>query len=575
MLKVIVDNLKKILTKEQQSILSASAAMMFLMLITKVIGLLTKTVTVSSLGTEKYGIFVAANTLPETLSMLLIFGSITSIIIPILVEALSDKKENSFSRLFSSIINVSLLAFVLISVIIMAFSDMITPIIIREIARPVEPFTDEQIAQIASMMRILLIPQVILGISSFLSSALNAFKRFIIPQIAPLFYNLGILFGVVFLIPLLDYSVWGIVWGVIIGSLLHLAIQIPLSSHLKIKYELVIDVTNKKLREILSMGLPRMITLAADQIALAVDRVIAIGLGAAPLGAYHLAISLVSIPFSLFSYTFSAASLPHLSSMYVKKNLVSFKNTFSKVFNQILFLTIPVTMVLLVLRVPIVRLLYGIIGGEFSWESTLMVSWIVFFFTLGLIAEVLLVFLNRVFFAAHDTVRPLIVGVFTVTGGIVTGILFTNYFSHFDTFSINDLTWNFNYFFSKEGGVAAIGGLALSSSIIYTASFLLLMLFLMSKIGKLNLRKFWVPVFRKLLFGIIMALLMYGLYKVWDEVLDTARTLNVLILTSSTIISGVCLYLWLNYISKDPEIEIVSKVGGTFTKIFKNNKKSA
>lgn len=575
MLKVIVNNLKKILTKEQQSILSASAAMMFLMLITKVIGLLTKTVTVSRLGTEKYGIFVAANTLPETLSMLLIFGSITSIIIPILVEALSDKKENSFSRLFSSIINVSLLAFVIISVIIMVFSDMITPVIIREIARPVEPFTDEQIAQIASMMRILLIPQVILGISSFLSSALNAFKRFIIPQIAPLFYNLGILFGVVFLIPLFDFSVWGIVWGVIIGSLLHLAIQIPLSSHLKIKYEFVIDVTNKKLREILSMGLPRMITLAADQIALAVDRVIAIGLGAAPLGAYHLAISLVSIPFSLFSYTFSAASLPHLSSMYVKNNLVSFKNTFSKVFNQILFLTIPVTMILLVLRVPIVRLLYGIIGGEFSWESTLMVSWIVFFFTLGLIAEVLLVFLNRVFFAAHDTVRPLIVGVFTVAGGIVTGILFTNYFSHFDTFSINDLTWNFDYFFSKEGGVAAIGGLALSSSIIYTASFLLLMLFLVSKIGKLNLRKFWVPVFRKLLFGIIMALLMYGLYKVWDEVLDTARTLNVLILTSSTIISGVCLYLWLNYISKDPEIEIVSKVGGTITKIFKNNKKSA
>ncbi|MBN2016356.1 oligosaccharide flippase family protein [Candidatus Dojkabacteria bacterium] len=567
MWNILLKNGKSILLKEQSDILSASAMMMVILIITKVVGMLVKTVAVSQLGAEKYGIFIAANTLPETLSMILLFGSITSVIIPILVTEIQKNGKDSFSNLFSSLVNAGLLAYTIITFVIIIFADNMIPVIIERIAKPVEPFTNEQIVQISSMMQILMIPQLILGISTFLSSALNAYKRFIVPQLAPLFYNLGILFGAIFLIPLLDGSAWGLTWGVFIGAVLHLLVQIPLITHLKIRYKLIIDVANKRLNEVLLIGLPRIMTLAADQIAIFIDRIIAIGLGAAPLGAYYLAVSLVTIPYSLFSGTFSVASLPHLSVAYEEKKLDVFKSIFSKVFNQILFLTVPVTIILLVLRLPLVRLFYGIFGKEFTWTNTLMVSWVVFFFSLGLIPEVLLSFVNRAFYAARDTIRPLVVGIFVVLAGVVTGILFTNYFSHFDYFSLRALTWDPNFFLSKEGGISAIGGLALSSSIVYSLGFLMLLLLLSQRIGGLKIKSFYLPAIQKIVFGVIMGVFMYLLFKMWDGVLDTARTVNVLILTASTIIPGFCIYFWLIYIFKDPEVEVVLKLLKAIKKI--------
>lgn len=566
MLEYLFKNGRNILTKAQPNILSASAVMMLIIIITKSIGLFTKTIAVSQLGTENYGIFIAANTLPELISMLFIFGSITSVITPILVEVIQKDKKETFSNIFSSIINSGIVSFIFFSALVIIFADKLTPFVIEKIAKPVEPFSEEQIGQIVNMMRWLLIPQIILGISSFISSALNAFKRFIVPQLAPLFYNFGILFGAIFLIPLLKGSAMGLTWGVLIGSILHLLIQLPLGLHLEIRYKPIIEIANKKLKETLLIGLPRILAIAADQIAIAVDRVIAISLGATPLGAYHLAVSLVTIPYSLFASTFSIAALPQLSAEYARGDFSSLRNTFTQVFNQILFLTIPVTMILLVLRLPLVRLLYGIFGNEFSWENTLMVSWVVFFFSLGLVPETLIAFLNRTFYAIHDTVRPLLVGVFIVLGGILTGIWFTNYFSHFDEFSLRILTWNTEFFRTKESGMAAIGGLALSSSLIYSTGFFMLLVLLSKKLGKFSFKNFWLGIIRKLTFGIIMAIFMYWLFKLWDEVLDTARTINVLILTFSTIIPGLCLYLWLAYISKDPEINMLSKLSTVFKK---------
>jgi len=572
MFRRFLKNGKKFLTSEQSDILSASAVMMAILTITKIVGVLTKTVAVSQLGTEKYGLFIAANTLPETLSMIFIFGTITAVIIPILVEELQAKKNGSFSKIFSSIVNIGLSIFLLISILVALFSGYVTPIIIKKIANPIEPFSQEQIDQIVSMMRWLMLPQIILGISTFLSSALNAFKRFIVPQLAPLFYNLGILVGAIILIPLLDGSPWGLTWGILIGSVLHLLIQLPLSSHLKIKYRLFIDLKSKRLREIIKIGFPRIVTLAADQIAIFIDRIIAIGLGAAPLGAYYLAVSLVTIPYSLFSATFSVASLPHLSEKYAKGDIKSFKRIFSKVFNQILFLSIPVTMILLVLRLPIVRLLYGILGREFTWGNTLMVAWIVFFFSLGLIPEILIAFINRAFCATCDTLRPLFVGIFIVLGGIFTGILFTNYFSHIDYFSLREITWDPNYFLSKAEGAPAIGGLAFSSSLVYSTAFVFLIALFTKKIGGLSFKKFWLPSIKKMFFGIVMAFFMYMLFKIWDGVLDTARTINVLVLTISTIVPGLCVYLWFSFVFRDPEIEIITKLIDSITRFIQQKK---
>ncbi len=566
MINLFIKNGKKLLTKEQPNILSASAIMMVILICTKFIGLFSKTIAVTQLGADDYGIFVAANAFPEFLSLLLILGSVTSVIIPILVESLHEGNREEFSKLFSSLLNLGLLSFVFFSVILIISTKKFLPFIVEKFTSPNEPYTQEQIEQIASMMRWLLIPQIILAVSGFISSTLNAFKRFIIPQLAPFFYNVGVLSGALFLIPLLKGSVWGLTWGTLIGAILHFLVQFPLGVHLKIKYIPIIEFSNIRLRKAIIIGLPRIIALAADQVAIIVDKFIAFGIGLTQIGAYQLAVSLVTIPYSLFSNTFSVAALPHLSEAYTAKNMEKFRSIFQNVFNQVLFFTVPTTIIILVLRLPIVRLFYGIFGKEFTWDQTLMVSWVVFFFTFGLIPEVLMTYLTRTFYSITYTIRPLLVGIFVVVFGIITGITFTNYFSNFDTFSVKTLYWNPSYFFQKSYGIAAIGGLALSSSVVYTIAFVILVIMITKKIGGFG--KLWLHFAKKLFCGLVMGFLMYMLFKVWDEVLDTARTANLLILTLSTIIPGITIYLWLSYMFKEKEVKLIEDIFKLLRKIL-------
>ncbi|MDQ7021915.1 MAG: lipid II flippase MurJ [Candidatus Dojkabacteria bacterium] len=108
-------------------------------------------------------------------------------------------------------------------------------------------------------MRALLFPQLFLGISVFVSSGLNIYDRYIVPQLSPLFYNIGRIIIVVSFLPLFDYSPWVIVLGAYLGSLLHLLVQLPLFKNLKIKYLPIIDFKDNNLKEVLKLGLPRIL----------------------------------------------------------------------------------------------------------------------------------------------------------------------------------------------------------------------------------------------------------------------------------------------------------------------------
>jgi len=248
----------------------------------------------------------------------------------------------------------------------------------------------------------------------------------------------------------------------------------------------VLDLQDKYFRSMIKLGLPRILGLSAEEIAIGVDRVIAYSLIDYSLTAYELAIRLIVIPMSLFGLTFSIASFPALSRAYIQKNDELFSSIFIRILNQIFFMALPVTVMLLVLRLPITRLFYGILGSNFTWDDTRKVAWVVMFFAVGLTFESIRSFLYKTFYAIHDSRTPLFAAIFVVVGGIVTGILFTNYFSHFDELSVAHLTFNVDYFFDRSNGKAAVGGLALSSSLIYTIESISLMFILNKKYLKLS-----------------------------------------------------------------------------------------
>ncbi|MBN1915797.1 hypothetical protein JW796_02260 [Candidatus Dojkabacteria bacterium] len=569
---------KRLLSMEQSGILSTAVLLMVLNLITKFAGFFFLAIAASTVGANRSSdIFFAANTLPELISNVILFGAISVSVVPVLIDVLNKEGEKSFLRVLNSIMNMSLLFFSFIGILLAVFARDIFPFFLQNVINPIDPFTLAEIEEIVNITRVLLIPQIVLGISTFVSSGLYSKNRIILPQIAPLFYNFGRIVGTLLFVSVFHMGIWGLVWSTLVGSIFHLIVQLPIAQELGIRYLTVLDLKSRAVREAITLGIPRVLSIATEQIALTVDQFIALGLVAGSTTTFYFAVRLISIPLAVFGSTFATAVFPSLSDAFSKRNMSKFSVILHSAINNIFFLAIPTSVVLLVLRVPLVRLTFGIFDkSTFGFDSTYMTAWIVLFFSFGLGFESLRTILYRTFYAAHDSIRPFFSAVFVVVGGIITGILFTNYFSHFDHFSLREVTFNFSYFFSKAGGRAGVGGLALSSSLIYFIEFVILILMLNKRIIKVNFKNLIISFGKKFFSAIVMGLLLYSLFKLWDDVLDVARTINLFILTSSTIISGLMVYVWISYLLNDEDVsllaKLIRKIGGAFKKSGQKHK---
>lgn len=571
MVRRTFSSIKNLLLKEQNEILSAAAMLMVLGLVTKITGMVFLTLVAREFGAStQTDIFYLASVVPETITNIILMGAISGSIIPIFIKIKEEQGEQLFLRSFSSTLNLSMLLFAFLSLVAAIFSKQLVPFAIG-LTQQESTLSPDQIDQVVAMMRVLLVPQIVLGVSAFISTTLNIYHRFIIPQLAPLFFNLGRIFGVLVIVNLMDNSIWGLVWGTVLGSVLHLLVQIPLMRHLNIRVKvLFMDLKDRYFKEVLQLGLPRVLSLSAEQIAVIIDSLIAFGLATGSLTAYQLGVRLISLPLSLFGTSYAIASFPSLSKMYAIGAKEEFQALVSKIINQILFLSIPVSVLLLVMRVPIVRLVYGILGGSFDWQDTLKVAWVVMFFSLGLSFETLRSALFRVYYSIHNSMVPLISSILVVTLGIVTGITFTNYLSHFDTFSIREITFNVSYFFSRGDGNVGVGGLALSSSLVFTIEFVFLIIWLKKKGVILSLTPLVKQIAKKLLAGAVMFVVTYAMIKLWEEVLDTERTLQLIILTTTTMLSAAMVYIWTSFVLHIPEVELfISFITKRLRKILK------
>ncbi|HRN86948.1 MAG TPA: lipid II flippase MurJ [Candidatus Dojkabacteria bacterium] len=544
MVKKTISSIRSILTREQNEILSAAAMLMVLLFATKIVGMVFLSLVSSQFGASAdLDLFYLASAVPETITNIILLGAISGSIIPVLVKIKEKEGDEKFSSSFSTIMNLGMLLFVFLSVLVMIFAKFTVPFAV-EITQRSGDLSPDDIENVISMTRILLIPQIILGASAFLSSGLNIHHRFIIPQLAPLLYNLGKIIGIIFLIPIVDDKIWALVWGTLIGAVLHLLIQIPLWRELKIGYRfLYVNLRDKNFVEAMKLGLPRVLGLSVEEVARIADTLISFSLTVGSLASYQYALRLTAIPLNLFGTSYAIASFPSLSRLWSNGSKIEFEILVRKIINQVLFLALPVSGLFIILRVPIVRLVYGILGGSFTWADTLQVSWVLMFFAIGISLETLRTTLFRVYFAIHNSIVPLISSVFVLIFGVITGILLTNYFSNFYEFSILKITFNPSYFFNRSDGPLAVGGLALSSSLVFSAEFFLLLFILRYKKVITNLRGLGKEMIIKLFATLVMMTSAYTMAKVWEGILQTDKTVQLILLTATTALTAFGIYL--------------------------------
>jgi len=403
--------IKKILNGESKTITSAAVVLGGAALASRIVGLVRDRVLAGIFGAgQDLDIYFAAFRIPDFVYNLLVLGALSAGFIPIFTEALigKDKKPRSEAwRIANGVLVMLVGSLAVLLVIVWIFAPWIVPYIAPGFGRAA---LEETIV----LTRIMFLSPIFLGISAVIGGILQSFKRFLVFSLGPIFYNIGIIFGAVVLVPL--WGLRGLAWGVVLGAFLHLVIQLPAVRDLGYKFEWVWAPKDNFIREIMRLMLPRTMGLAVTQLNLVAMTIIASTLAAGSISILNLANNIQGVAIGIIGISFAVAAFPLLSEAAAENNTKKLVDHFSYTTRQILLFIIPATILLLLLRAQIVRVIFG--SGEFSWNDTILTADTLAFFTLSLFAQSLLPLLTRIFYAFKDTVTPFVIGLFSVAMNI-------------------------------------------------------------------------------------------------------------------------------------------------------------
>jgi putative peptidoglycan lipid II flippase len=366
-------------------------------LISKITGILDDLILARTIGPgPELDAYYAAFGLPDLLFTLIAGGALASAFIPVFTGFLTREDRSGAWQLFSSVANTAFIAAAIGSGILAIFA----PWIVAETVG--RGFAPEYQQLCANLMRVILIGTMVFAISGVVMSALQANQHFFLPALAPIMYNLGILAGVIFLAP--ELGVWGPTLGVVIGSMLHLLIQIPGLIKYKAKWTVWLGWRNADLRRVIRLMIPRIIGLGAVQLAGVITISLASTLAAGSVTALNYGWRVMQLPETLVATAIATAAFPTLSEFAARGQIPQLRGTLRTTLLVILALTIPATIGLLLFGQWAVRVLY-----DTNLEATLLITWAVHGYALGMIGHSMLEVTARTFYAQQDTWTPLYV----------------------------------------------------------------------------------------------------------------------------------------------------------------------
>lgn len=391
--------IRKILNNQSKTIGSAAFVLGAASLVSRLLGLIRDRILAGQFGAgDELDIYYAAFRIPDLVYSLLVLGAISAGFIPVFINYLEKDKGQSW-YLANNLLNI--LAFSLIIICSLLFLG--APYLAKFIAPGFQP---EKLSLTVQLTRIMFLSPIFLGLSAVFGGILQSFRRFLIYSLSPIIYNLGIIFGALFLV---DYfGLAGLAYGVVLGALGHLIIQIPSAYLCGFRWRPVFDFKFTGLRRVLKLMPPRLFSLALSQITFWLMTVMASLLAVGSITIYNLAHNIWSFPLGLFGVSFVLAAFPHLSKAAQDKNRLIFLKTFWQTARRIFFYTLPASALLFIFGRPLIKIILG--SGRFGLEQINLTYQTLAYFSFGLLAEALVLLLMRAFFAWEDSRTPFFIG---------------------------------------------------------------------------------------------------------------------------------------------------------------------
>ena len=519
------------LHQQQKSILSAATVITVANLLVSLSGLIRDRLMLAKFAAsesllQSYDAFRVAFQVPDFIYQLVILGALSASFVPIFTVLKKKSQEEAF-KMVNVAMNWLLLFFVLVSLIVIIFAPQITH------WRIGEAYTNEQIQIVINLTRIMMTAQLFFAVSSFFSGMLQSYQRFIVPALVPLLYNGGIVAGTYIFFPYFGIYAAGI--GVVLGAFLHMLLQIPFVAKLDWHYHCDWNLKTPGVKKLFSMMPARALTLGMSEVqnfGLSYFVTSIAGIGYTLI---ILARNLVIMPIRFVGVPIGQASLPFLADLSDEDDINRFKKIVLQSLNQITYLACPLAILLLILRIPAVRLAFG--TRNFSWELTVLVGRIVAIMAISIPAQAMFHLLVRSFHALRDTVTPFIISIVTTIVFFIGAAL------------------------SVQMPENQLFGIAATISVTAILETTLYMIFLNKKLKSLFNLNFLFTQIKIYLITLITAFALYVPFKLLDNlVFNTSRVVPLLMLTFITAAVGLSVYIFLSKLFKIEEMKIVGNL---------------
>lgn len=520
-----------LLLRRQTNILSAAFIIMSTVVLSQVLGLVRQRLLVSIFGASNtVGVYLVSSKLPDFLYQLIIASLLATAFIPVFSDFLAKNKEQEAHKMASSVITIGLLVFSGLSVILAIFAPFFL-----QLFNLGEGYTASQMMLMANLMRILIVAQLLFVVATFYTVLLQSYNHFFVPGIAAATYNLGIIIGLFILSPFI--GIYSAAVGAVIGALIYVLIQFPVVRRLGYRYTPTFSFKTPGVMHAVHLMWPRVISNGVFYLG-TISLVALISFLSDP-GRKNLifdyAQTLAFAPVALFGQTIAQAAFPVLSRE--KDRLEDFRATFMSSFNQMLFLILPISVLILVLRIPIVRLVFG--ADQFDWEATVLTGRTLAFFSISIFSQALIALVSRGFYALHDSKTPLITGALSTVFLVALSALFVLQFK-----------W----------GIESIAVAFTTASIV---QLVILFLLLDRRVGRFEKLPLLFSLTKFFFATVFTGFALYIPIKILDQlVFDTTRTVNLLTLTGISSLAGLSLYLLLAWLFNIKE-------AGTYILMFK------
>ncbi|MFA6446183.1 MAG: lipid II flippase MurJ, partial [Candidatus Paceibacterota bacterium] len=326
-----------------------------------------------------------------------------SVLVPFLVDALGKSKEEG-NRFVNNVFSFFALLMLITSVIAFFLIPYLAPIVFPGIK-------DSALPLFIHMTRILLLSPIILGISNFLASITQVYKKFYIYALSPVLYNIGIMFGIIVLYPIFGLS--GLAWGVVAGAILHVAPQVALVIKLRLLPRLNFRIIWLDIWNIVRLSIPRTITLGVAQFATLALVGYASLMHEGSISVFNFSLNVQGVPLAIIGASYATAAFPTLSRLFSTGQRDKMSAYIVNASKHIIFWSLPLSVLFIVLRAQVVRTILG--AGAFTWTATRLTAATLAILALCVAAQSLVLLFVRAHYAIGNTFKPLIAG---IVGGL-------------------------------------------------------------------------------------------------------------------------------------------------------------